>query len=171
MSCRQKVLTVCALLLSLAGADLPAAALVAPVAATAVRKDVNTLETEVRQGINNVRREHGLTPLQDNAALARIAREYSRRMAKENFFAHEDPQGRTLVDRLEQAGIAYRVAAENILTMTNIPDPVNSAIKGWMNSQGHRANILRKDVTETGVGIWREGDTFYFTQVFLRPPQ
>ncbi len=132
--------------------------------------DANAMEEQVRQKINSIRRKHGLAPLQGNAVLAGIAREYSRRMAEENFFAHEDPGGRTLLGRLRKADVPYRVAAENIFTSTNVPDPVAAAVSGWMNSPGHRANILLPDVTGTGVGIWREGNSFYFTQIFLLPP-
>jgi uncharacterized protein YkwD len=126
------------------------------------------MEERVRQRINEMRREHGLDPLQSSSELAHLAREHSRRMAEENFFAHVDPEGRSLIDRLREAGIDYRAAAENISSSTNVPDPVDFAVNGWMESPGHRANILRPEFNATGVGIWREGDTFYFTQVFLR---
>lgn len=132
--------------------------------------DLADMEEQVRKGINAVRREHGLAPLQGNADLADVARSHSRRMVEEKFFAHVDPDGHSMVDRLQAAGIAYRLAAENIFSCTNVPDPVATAVTGWMNSPGHRTNILRPEVTETGVGIWQEGDSFYFTQVFLRPP-
>ncbi len=150
-------------------------ALLAPIASTSLdtpapRNGINAMEEQVGQQINNIRREQGLVPLQGNAALAGIAREYSRRMAVENFFAHEDPAGRTLLDRLRKANVPYQVAAENIFTSTNMPDPVAAAVSGWMNSPGHRANILRPEVTQTGVGIWREGNSFYFTQIFILPP-
>jgi uncharacterized protein YkwD len=126
------------------------------------------MEERVRQRINQRRSEHGLGPLQSSSELARLAREHSRRMAEEKFFAHVDPAGRSLIDRLQQAGIDYWAAAENIFSSTNVSDPVEFALRGWMESPGHRANILRPEFKQTGVGIWREGDTFYFTQVFLR---
>lgn len=126
------------------------------------------MEEGVRQRINEKRREHGLSPLQGSDEVAQVAREHSRRMAEEKFFGHVDPAGRAFFDRLRGAGIDYRAAAENIFSSTNVPDPVESAVKGWMGSPGHRANILRPEFNQTGVGIWREGDTFYFTQVFLR---
>jgi uncharacterized protein YkwD len=139
-------------------------------AKTAAPTDLADMEEQVRKGINAVRREHGLKPLKGHAELTRVAREHSRRMVKEKFFAHVDPDGRSMVDRLQAAGIGYQMAAENIFSSTNVPDPVSTAVTGWMNSPGHRTNILRPEVTHTGVGIWRKGESFYFTQVFLRPP-
>ncbi len=51
----------------------------------------------------------------------------------------------------------------------NIPQPVPTAIDGWMKSPGHRDNILRPIFTQTGVGVWQEGDKYYITQLFLLP--
>jgi uncharacterized protein YkwD len=127
------------------------------------------MEQALLAAINAERREHGLAPLQDDPALSRIARAHSRRMGEEGFFAHADPAGRGLVDRIEGAGIRYRQIAENISRSRNVPDPVSTAVRGWMQSAGHRRNILQEGFTHSGVGIWREGDSYFFTQVFLQP--
>ena len=52
----------------------------------------------------------------------------------------------------------------------NVRAPVPAAVKGWMESKGHRETILEPGYTETGIGVWCEGDACYFTQEFLRPP-
>jgi uncharacterized protein YkwD len=126
-------------------------------------------EAEITRRINAVRAEHGLPPLRPNPALAAVARAHSLSMSREHFFAHEDPDGDTIADRLRAAGLDYHALGENIARIRNAPDPVRAAIEGWMASPGHRKNILRRTFTETGVGVWRDGETVYVTQVFRRP--
>lgn len=126
------------------------------------------IEAAVRQGINQVRQKNGLQPLQNNVKLAQVARQYSRQMAEKKFFSHTGADGSTPADRVRAGGISYWVVGENLYTSTNIPRPVPSAIEGWMKSPGHRENILRPVFAETGVGVWRIGNTYYITQLFLR---
>jgi len=126
------------------------------------------METAVRQRINEIRQQNNLNPLAENERLAQVARNYSRRMAQENFFSHTGPDGDTPAQRVRSAGITYSVVGENLFTSTNAPQPMPLAIQGWMNSPGHRENILRPDYRETGIGIWRNGNTYYFTQLFMR---
>ncbi len=126
------------------------------------------MEKEVQQQINAIRQQQGLVELRQNEKLAQVARTYSRRMAEEKFFAHVSPKGDTLADRVGAAKIFYFRVGENLFTSTNIADPVPAAVDGWMNSPGHRENILRPEFRETGIGVWRIGNTYYFTQLFLR---
>ncbi|MBD2775220.1 CAP domain-containing protein [Iningainema tapete] len=128
----------------------------------------NNIEAAVRQRINQVRQQNGLTTLQNNEKLARVARNYSRQMAEKNFFSHTGADGSTLPQRVRAGGISYWVVGENLFTSTNIPQPVPAAVEGWMKSKGHRENILRPGWKETGVGVWRTGNTYYITQLFLR---
>ena len=128
------------------------------------------METRVRQQINKIREEHGLQPLELNERLAGVARDYSRQMAQHDFFSHTGVDGKQVGERARAAGIAYWVVGENLFKSTNAPQPVPLSIEGWMNSPGHRDNILHADYRETGVGIWRDGNTYYFTQLFLRSP-
>jgi uncharacterized protein YkwD len=127
------------------------------------------LETEIASRINAIRNEHGLAPLRSNPALTDVARQHSRSMGREGFFAHEDPGGDSVADRLRAAGLGYRALGENLARSRNAPDPAAAAIRGWMASDGHRRNILREAFTETGVGVWRDGETVYVTQIFRRP--
>lgn len=128
------------------------------------------METLVQQRINEIRQEQGLRPLQNNDRLAQVARDYSRLMAEKNFFSHTGPDGRNVGQRVQAAGIVYWIVGENLFKSVNIPDPGPIAVKGWMESPGHRENILNARYSETGVGVWRQGNSYYFTQLFLRPP-
>jgi uncharacterized protein YkwD len=125
-------------------------------------------EEEVRREINAIRQERGLRPLKANEELSRIARAYSRRMAREKFFGHTSPDGDTIGDRVRGRGIVYSVVGENLFSCTNSPDPVTWAVDAWMESPGHRENVLYNSFAETGVGLWREGNEYFFTQVFMR---
>ncbi len=128
----------------------------------------NQIEIAVRQSINQVRQNENLQPLKHNEKLAQVARNYSRQMAENNFFSHTGDDGSTLQDRVRAAGIIYWVVGENLFKSTNVPQPVRVAVDGWMESPGHRENILRPVFTETGVGVWRVDNTYYITQLFLR---
>ena len=126
------------------------------------------IEILVQQLINQKREDEQLPPLKHNEKLAQVARNYSRQMAENNFFSHTGIDGSTLEDRVKAGGIIYWVVGENLFTTTNIPQPVEVAVDGWMQSPGHRENILRPVFRETGVGVWRVTNTYYITQLFLR---
>lgn len=126
------------------------------------------MEAQVRQRINEIRQQHGLRQLRNNEKLAAVARNYSRQMAEQNFFSHTSPAGDTMVQRVHSAGIFYFMLGENLFKCTNFPQPVPSAVQGWMESPGHRENILRPEYLDTGIGVWRKGNTYYFTQLFMR---
>jgi uncharacterized protein YkwD len=126
------------------------------------------IEAQIQQQINAIRQEQGLTPLQPNDRLAEVARRYSQRMAEQEFFSHTAPEGDTPDQRVRSAGIVYVLVGENLFKGTNVPQPVEAAVEGWMDSPGHRQNILRSGYRETGIGVWRQGETYYVTQLFLR---
>ena len=128
------------------------------------------METRVRQQINQIREEQGLEPLTVNERLAQVARRYSQQMAQHDFFSHTGIDGSDVGDRVRAAGIAYWMVGENLFMSANALQPVPLAVQGWMESPGHRENILRSEYRETGIGIWREGNRYYFTQLFLRSP-
>ena len=138
--------------------------------ATVQSPAIAEMEATVRQRINEIRQEQGLKPLQSNDRLAQVARDYSRLMAEKNFFSHTGPDGRNVGQRVQAAGIIYWIVGENLFKSVNIPNPGPVAVKGWMESPGHRENILTAPYSETGVGVWQQGDSYYFTQLFLRPP-
>ncbi|MBD1918715.1 MULTISPECIES: CAP domain-containing protein [Cyanophyceae] len=140
-----------------------------PDAAGAQSSATAEMETLVYERINEIRQQEGLNPLQPNGPLAQVARQYSQRMATENFFGHVSPTGDAPAQRVSDANILYAMVGENLFTSTNAPDPAPLAVQGWMDSPGHRENILRSGFTETGVGVWQRGSTYYFTQLFMRP--
>jgi uncharacterized protein YkwD len=128
------------------------------------------MEAQVRQQINTIRQQQGLSTLRQNPDLDRVAREYSRRMAEQNFFSHTSPAGDDMVQRVKSAGVRYSALGENLFKSTNVAQPVPITVEGWMESPGHRKNILGADYRETGIGVWRTGETYYFTQLFMRSP-
>ncbi len=136
--------------------------------ATAQSRATAQMEAQVQKRINVIRLSHGLGQLRNNEKLVSVARKYSRHMAEQNFFSHTSPAGDTMVKRVQKAGIFYFMVGENLFTCTNIPQPVPASVQGWMKSPGHRENILRSEYRETGVGVWRKGNTYYFTQLFMR---
>ena len=127
------------------------------------------MEEGVWKRINALRQKNGLPPLERNAALTKIARAYSRRMSRERFFSHYDSQGKSAADRVRAAGVSYRVVGENLFLSRNAPNALDGAVAGWMKSTDHRVNILTQNYQQTGVGIWKRGRTYYFTQLFIQP--
>ena len=126
------------------------------------------IEAQIRSSINQVRQKNGLQPLQNNEKLAQVARNYSRQMIEKNFFSHTGIDGSTLSQRVRAGNISYWIVGENLFRSKNIPQPVSAAVDGWLKSPGHRENILRPVFRETGVGVWRKGNTYVITQLFLR---
>ena len=107
--------------------------------------------------LNDERATHGLRPVTEAPGLTRPSVAYSQRMVAENFFAHVAPDGATLVDRLVAAGYIERdgdwVVGENIAWgQGDLATPRNIVI-AWMNSPGHRHNILTGEFDEIGIGI------------------
>jgi uncharacterized protein YkwD len=132
-------------------------------------KSIAQMEEAIRVRINGERKKKGVPPLKPNEKLRKIARDYSRRMNDGKFFSHYDKQKKSVADRVEVAGVKYRLVGENLFKSVNAPDVIDASVRGWMNSKGHRANILRQEYTETGVGLWQDGKTTHVTQLFLKP--
>ncbi len=132
-------------------------------------EEVAGMEQRLLEEINAIRLFHALDPLEPNEDLNRISRGFSFRMNRFGFFGHSDPAGNDVADRLRAEGIRFALVAENIAKNINFSDPVETAIDGWMKSDGHRANILTSEFRETGVGIWKDGNIYHLTQVFLNP--
>lgn len=81
-------------------------------------------------------------------------------------FSHTRPDGRSTFTVLADYGISYRAAGENIAYGQSTPAEV---VEGWMNSSGHRANILNSAYTQIGVGCYSSGGRLYWTQLFINP--
>lgn len=113
--------------------------------------------------VNVTRYRYKLPPLEWNEEAAKVARAHSLDMETHDYFDHVSATtGSSPFDRLKQAKITYSVAGENIAA--GYPDAIE-AHESWMNSPGHRKNILEKDFTQLGVGVI----TDYYTQTFLTP--
>jgi uncharacterized protein YkwD len=125
-------------------------------------------EYEVFQAINRERSKFRLSSLQWDDRLAKLARDYSRQMARGGFFGHYDPDGKTVTDRALSAHIKdWSMIGENLFYCEDHPSWIQTAVSGWMKSPTHRINILDREWTTTGIGIAvaRDGNIFV-TQVF-----
>jgi len=131
------------------------------------------MENQVKTLVDNQRALYGKPALTWNETLRTVARNHSQDMITRNFFSHTNPDGLDPGDRVTKAGITYSAVAENIAQNMGYADPGQQAVDGWMNSEGHRNNILDASnygFTQTGVGIAKKSDgTYYFTQVFIKP--
>lgn len=131
--------------------------------------NIAQMEEQVLHQINEQRQNHGLAPLQLNRQLSLVARSHSQQMANRNFYSHIDHLDRNHRDRVEAAGLKAYLIGENLMKCIRASDPVGLSVQSWMESPGHRKNILLTEMQETGVGIWRRGETFYVTQIYMEP--
>ncbi len=107
---------------------------------------------EIFAQVNRERAKNNLPPVVCDAALSAIAQNYAKDMVERGFFNHTSPEGKDAFDRLNEAGISYRRAAENIACRE--PD-AGKVVKLWMGSPLHKKNILG-DFTNVGVGAYRQ---------------
>ena len=123
---------------------------------------VASFEAEVVRLVNDIRRQNGLKPRAENWELSRVARYKSQDMLDNRYFAHNSPTYGTPFQMMKAFGLSYRTAGENIARGYATPQAV---VNGWMNSSGHRANILNAGYTQIGVGYVAQGN--YWTQMFI----
>lgn len=127
-------------------------------------KDEAAFAAEVVRLVNEERAAYGLSPLKQNSTVQSAAQVRSYEQVKS--FSHTRPDGRSCFTALEEAGVSYSSAGENIAYGQKTPA---EAVEAWMNSEGHRANILNKNFTDIGVGCYiSSGGTVYWTQLFIR---
>lgn len=114
--------------------------------------------------VNAERSKQGLKPLSLSGKLTNIAVMKSKDMAEKNYFDHTSPTYGTPFEMLQQFGVHYRTAGENIAAGQRTPEEV---MQSWLNSSGHRANILNAQYTEIGIGYYKGGSYgTYWTQLF-----
>lgn len=123
---------------------------------------VANYEQEAIRLVNEVRVQNGLKPLAYDWELSRVARYKSQDMKDNRYFAHTSPVYGTPGEMVRSFGISYRSVGENIARGYRTPQAV---VDGWMNSPGHRANILNAKYTKIGVGYVFDGH--YWTQMFI----
>lgn len=124
--------------------------------------NVSSYESEVIRLVNEIRQERGLSPLSVNWELSRVARYKSQDMKDRNYFSHTSPTYGTPFQMIKAFGLSFRTAGENIAQGYPTPQAV---VTGWMNSSGHRANILNASYTQIGIGYVAQGN--YWTQMFI----
>ncbi|WP_066949492.1 CAP domain-containing protein [Streptomyces lushanensis] len=112
--------------------------------------------------VNQERAKAGCAPVRADASLGALAQDFSEDMAARGFFDHTDPDGRTPWDRADAAGVKG-LGGENIARGQATPQAV---MDSWMNSEGHRANILNCDYTRLGVGVHNGSGGPWWTQDF-----
>ncbi|CQR73664.1 Cysteine-rich secretory protein family protein [Sporomusa ovata DSM 2662] len=128
--------------------------------------NVITTEQQAVSLLNADRRANGLPDLQVDSRLTTLARNYAQDMLNRNYFSHYSPEGQSPFDRMKQAGITYSAAGENIA----INRTVQQAEAAFMNSSGHRANILNSTYTKVGIGIaFDKSGNIYIVQNFIKP--
>lgn len=130
---------------------------------TKATDQILAIEEKVVALTNAERAKNGLSALQIDRPLMAAAREKSQDMKTHNYFSHTSPTFGSPFDRLKALGIAYKSAGENIAKGQRTPEEV---VQAWMNSEGHRANILNKDFTHIGVGYVQDGNIW--TQQFIK---
>ena len=125
---------------------------------------VNSMEKQVASLTNSERKAAGLGSLTLDSQLSKLARMKAEDMAKNGYFSHTSPTYGSAFDMMKQYGVSYRTAGENIAKGQKTAE---SVMNGWMNSSGHRANILSSTYTHIGVGYAKDskGNT-YWVQVF-----
>jgi uncharacterized protein YkwD len=127
--------------------------------------------------INQARAKAGCGPLQQEGRLTAAAAAHAAAMAKGGFFSHTDPNGGTPMRRVKARGYNYRAMAENIAAGNAAPD---KTVAQWVNSAGHRKNLLNCRYTQTGIvraydaqGKVLPGQShpmrYYWVQVFGTP--
>ena len=126
--------------------------------------NLSAQEAEVVRLVNIEREKAGLKPFTISNKLSDVAREKSKDMAVNNYFSHTSPTYGSPFDMMKQFGISYRTAGENIAKGYL---SAASVVNGWMNSPGHRANILNANFGTIGVGAYStSNNTTYWTQMF-----
>lgn len=133
--------------------------------------DDRQAETTQAQAILNLvnaeRKKAGVQPLTLSDKLTNVANIKAKDMADKNYFSHDSPTYGSPFDMMKKFGISYSYAGENIAAGQKTAEEV---MNSWMNSSGHKANILNKNFTQLGVGFYRGGQYgTEWVQMFIRP--
>lgn len=135
------------------------------VATRVLATDFSEYQKEVLRLVNIERKNNKLSPLTLNTKLSNVATIKSQDMVTQNYFDHASPTYGSPFDMMKEFGIKYWTAAENIAMGYISPERV---VVGWMNSPGHKKNILNSKFTELGVGIAKsDNGVLYWTQMFI----
>lgn len=137
-------------------------------AARAGEIDSSSVSKQIIEFTNRERKRKDLPPLTPSSSLFKVAQAHSKNMAKQEKMEH-NLDGKTPLQRVRAAGYAYARIHENIAA-GDPQVPLADLMKAWMNSKGHRDNILNDQCTQIGVGVARgKNGQVYYTQLFGRP--
>jgi uncharacterized protein YkwD len=143
-----------------------------PTTASCVFSGNASFESTLVNLINQERSSRGISPLIVSSQLTAAARQHSRDMACNDFFSHTGSDGSSPFDRMAWSGFSFTAAAENIYAGSGPYNSPQQAFNGWMNSSGHRTNMLNATYTHVGIGyIYCASSTYggYFTADFAKP--
>jgi uncharacterized YkwD family protein len=121
----------------------------------------STFQAQVVKLVNAERAKNGLAPLAHRADLSNVAQKKAMDMINSNYFSHTSPNYGSPFDMMKTFGISYQSAGENIAKGQTTPEAV---MRDWMNSSGHRANILSRDFNAIGVGFYHGA----WVQMFIK---
>ncbi len=125
-------------------------------------ENITNYEKEVVRLVNEERAKYGLSALTEDWELSRVARYKSQDMKDKKYFSHTSPTYGSPFEMMKAFGLSYRYAGENIAMGQRTPKEV---VNAWMNSPGHKANILNASYKKIGVGYVTGGN--YWTQMFI----
>jgi uncharacterized YkwD family protein len=129
---------------------------------TSTIKGISQIAQQVIELTNNERRRNGLPPLSADASLSSVAQTKTNDMNAKHYFSHTSPTYGSPFDMMRDFGVTYKAAGENIAMGQTTAQQVVTA---WMNSEGHRKNILSPNYTNIGVGYTANGN--YWSQMFI----
>ncbi|MCP3031642.1 CAP domain-containing protein [Halobacillus sp. A1] len=130
-----------------------------------LKKEVKSVEQQVIDLTNKERTANGLAPLKKDWQLSRVARYKSKDMAEKGYFSHDSPTYGSPFQMMRDFNVSYSRGAENIAAGQTTPQQV---VNGWMDSPGHRKNILDGNLKRIGVGYFEGGSMgHYWTQMFI----
>ncbi len=123
--------------------------------------ELSSYADQVLKLVNQERAKAGLSALTTNSTLTAAANKRAQETAKS--FSHTRPDGSSFSTVLKEYGISYRTSGENIAYGQKTPQEV---VTGWMNSAGHRANILNGNFGKIGIGVYKSNGVIYWSQLF-----
>lgn len=129
------------------------------------------VEQSIFKKVNEERRKKGVPELKYDYTVERYARIKSQDMGDNNYFSHTDTSGKLISDKMKIDGVGFSAWGENIAYIGGNSDPevlANQFMNNWMNSEGHKQNILSTNYSNIGVGVYKIGNKVYATQEFKR---
>ena len=142
-----------------------------PISSTVQGDFSSQIEQFIFTKVNEERVRAGMSTLSYSGLMEKYARIKSQDMGDRNYFDHKNPEGELITAQMDRDGISYRSWGENIAYIGGVSDInelANQFMTNWMNSQGHRENILSPNFTSIGVGVYKAGNRYYATQEFYK---